>query len=91
MSVEKNTVQTVNFSVFRAFNMGAKNANGKGGVIGMRKEVLEVREKTTNPTFTHPTTTLLPSFTHPLSTLCRPCFRKRMWYKETVRKRQAQG
>ena len=62
----------------------------KGDVIGMRKETLGVRGKTTEPTFTQPTTTLLPSFTHPLSTLCRPCFRKRMWYKETVRKRQVQ-
>lgn len=58
--------------------------------VGMRKELLGVREKTTDPTFTHPTTTLLPSITHPLSTLCRPCFRKGMWYKETVRKRQVQ-
>ncbi len=90
ISVEKITVQTVNFIVFRAFNMGLKMQTEKGGVIGMRKEALVVGEKTTNPTFTHPTTTLLPSFTHPLSTLCRPCFRKGMWYKKTVRKRQVQ-
>ena len=58
--------------------------------VGMRKKASETIDKTTNPTFTHPTTTLLPSFTHPLPTLCRPWFWKGMWYKETVRKRQVQ-
>ena len=33
--------------------------------VGMRKKASEVREKTTNPTFTHPTTYLFPTFTLP--------------------------
>ena len=47
--------------------------------VGMRKKASETIRKTTNPTFTHP-----------LSTLYRPWFGTGMWYKETVRKRQVQ-
>lgn len=44
----------------------------KGGVIGMRKEALEVREKTTNPTFVDlypPSTIPFTPFTHPFYTI----------------------
>ena len=72
MKRAENKINILSFSFFVPLIWGLKMQTEKGGVIGMRKEVLGVREKTTNPTFTHPTTTLLPSFTHPLSTLCRP-------------------
>ena len=62
----------------------------KGGVIGMRKEALEVR-KNYEPYLCRPLPTLYYTFYHPLPTLFIPYFWKRMWYKETVRKRQAQG
>ena len=68
MKMTEIKITMFSFSFFVPLIWGLKMRTEKGGVIGMRKEALEVREKTTNPTFVD----LYPPSTIPFTTLYPP-------------------